>query len=125
MFSPALPHQLAPGNSRSARSGRAWPLPLHGEHPDHAALRHVRLRATNIIERALHPLRVHAPAGLHRNVLYAVDREGARDAGNAGVRTPLPERVAGFAVERAEVPVVGSAGEDAPTSSGQYRPPVL
>src|SRR5207247_11156516 len=125
MFSPALPHQLAPGNSRSARSGRAWPLPLHGEHPDHAALRHVRLRAANIVEGALHPLRIHAPAGLDRDVLHAVDGEGAGDAGDAGVRAPLPRGLTGFRVEGTKVPVVGSAGEDEPAPRGQDWTPVV
>jgi len=118
-FIAGRPLQQAASNSRSARSGRAWPLPLYGEHPDHAALRHVRLCPANIIESALHPLSIHAPAGLHRDVLHAVDGEGARDAGDAGVRAPLPQGLAGSPVKGTEVPVVGSAGEDEAAESGR------
>src|SRR5439155_24334264 len=124
-FLPALHVNLPNCNNLSSRPGRAWPLPLHGEHPEHAALRHDRLRDANIVEGALHPLRIHAPAGLDRDVLHAVDGEGAGDAGDAGVRAPLPQGLAGFRVEGTKVPVVGSAGEDEPAPRGQDWTPVV
>src|SRR5439155_905379 len=55
----------------------------------------------------------------------AVDGVGARHAGDAGVRAPLPERFAGLAVERTEVAVVGAAGEDEAAAGREHRPPVV
>src|SRR5215213_3204258 len=84
---------------------------LQREHPHHTALGHERLLAARLIEPRDHLLRVDAPAGLHRDVLHAVDFEGRRHAGHAGVRAELPELLARLRVERAEVAVARSARE--------------
>ncbi len=49
---------------------------LHREHPDRAALRHVRILAgEEQVHARLHLRRIDAPAGLDRDVLLAVDLE--------------------------------------------------
>src|SRR5207247_3091317 len=53
------------------------------------------------------------------------DGGGAGDAGDAGVRAPLPRGLTGFRVEGTKVPVVGSAGEDEPAPRGQDWTPVV
>src|SRR5213594_3247231 len=116
----------ARGHAPRVNGHRAFAgAPVHGGDPDHAALWDVGLGAQDVVERTLHALRVDAPAGLHGDVLHAVDGVGARHAGDAGVRAPLPERFAGLAVERTEVAVVGAAGEDEAAAGREYRSPVM
>src|SRR5439155_255627 len=79
------------------------------EHPDDAALRHLRLRIAERVQARLHALRIDPPARLHGDVLHAVDGEGARHAGDAGVGLVLPDLRAGLGVEGAEVAVVRAA----------------
>ena len=43
------------------------------KHPDDAALRHIGLRAEELVEPRLHSLGIDTPSGLHRDVLHAVD----------------------------------------------------
>ena len=86
--------------------------PFQPEHPQHTSLRNVRRVSQDLVERCLHSLRIHSPAGLHRDVLYAVDSVGRGHAGDPGIGPLLPEQLAGSGVERTEVPVVRSAQED-------------
>src|SRR5690606_30235327 len=92
-----------------AASGR---LVGQREHPHRAALRDVARPAELLGHAALHALGVDAPARLHSHVLHAVDLEGGRNAGHAGVRPELPEDIARLGVERAEHPVAGAAHEN-------------
>ena len=48
------------------------------KHPQHATLRHIRLGAESFVEIFLFALCVDTPAGLHRDVLHAIDFVTAR-----------------------------------------------
>ena len=109
---------VSPGRTSAAN------LTTQREHPDHAALRHDRLRAAVTVDAPQHALRVHAPAGLHGDVLHAVHFERRRHAGDAGIRPVLPQQLAARGVERAEVAVAGAAGEHEPARRRHDGPPV-
>src|SRR5438552_240414 len=98
---------------------------LHGEHPDRPPLRHIRILAgEDQVHARLHFRGVAAPAGLHRDVLLAVDLERSRHPGNARAGRELPQDLAGPGVERAEHAVVGAAREQQSAAGGEYRTPI-
>src|SRR5215469_11955559 len=75
----------------------------NSEYPDHAALRHVLLPADQLRHQPLLEGRVDAVAGLHRDILHAVDLEGRRRRDNAGVGPEVPELLARSCVISAEL----------------------
>src|SRR6266705_6997140 len=98
---------------------------LHGEHPDRTPLRHIRILAgEDQVHARLHFRGIDAPAGLHRDVLLAVDLERYRHRGNARAGRELPQHLAGPGVERAEHAVVGTAREQHSAARGEYRTPI-
>src|SRR3989442_1673477 len=98
---------------------------LHGEHPDRTPLWHIRILAgEDQVHARLNFRGVDAPAGLHRDVLLAVDLERYRHRGNARAGRKLPQHLAGPGVERAEHAVVGAAREQHSAARGEDRTPI-
>src|SRR2546428_3040500 len=98
---------------------------LHGEHPDRTPLWHIRILAReDQVHARLHFRGVDAPAGLHRDILLAVDLERYRHRGNARAGRELPQHLAGPGVERAEHAVVGAAREQQSAARGEDRTPI-
>src|SRR5712691_8094141 len=100
------------------------PLLSHRKDPDDAPLRHVGFGAHERIKSALHLLCVDTPAGLHGNILHAIDRERTRHARYAGVGAEFPQHPAGPGIEGAEMPVIRTARKDQRAPRGQHRTPV-
>lgn len=83
------------------------------KNPDRAALGHLgELAWENPIEVGLHAARITTPAGVHGDVLLAVDaeRDGWRE--NTGVGGKLPKQFTGRCIEGVEFSIVGAAAED-------------
>src|SRR3712207_9228125 len=65
---------------------------LHSEHPEDAALRDVHGRAEQAVNLLLLALGVNSPAGLHGDILPAVDLEGDRDGRHARIGAELDRK---------------------------------
>src|SRR6202167_5384044 len=101
-------------------------LLLDGEHPNHAALRHVALDTDMVAgQRVLDALRVNAPARLNGNIFGAVDFVSHRHAHDAGIGLLLPQDFAGLRIEGPEHPVVGASYEDEIARGRGHRPEQL
>src|SRR5260221_14207225 len=75
----------------------------NGEYPDHTTLRYVLLPPYQLTHEPLLESRVDAVAGLHRDVLYAVNLEGRRRRDDARVGTEVPKLLAGAGIIGAEL----------------------
>ena len=95
----------------------------NSEYPDHAALRHVFLPSDQLGHQPLLEGRVDAIAGLHRDILHAVDLEGRRRRDDARVGAEVPKLLARICVIGAEQAVIGAAAEDKSAAGGQQRSP--
>src|ERR1700761_2693905 len=99
---------------------------VHREHIDGAAGRHVGIPAREgLVQPALHAGGIDAPAGLHGNVLLAIDFKRHGNAVDARDRGVLPQDLSSLRVEGAEQAVVGAAGEQHVTTGREDRPPVF
>src|SRR5437870_3644276 len=94
------------------------------EDPEDSPLWDIGLGTEERVQSRLRPLRIHAPAGLDRDVLNAVDRKRAGHARHARIGLELPEKRPGLGVEGPEVPVVRSAEEDEAAPGREHRTPV-
>src|SRR5713226_2278355 len=112
---PIVGSSLLPRSARGLARSTSRPSPvlllLHREDPDDAALRDVVCDADVVAvrQRILDALGIDAPAGLHRDILGAVDRVGDRGPGDAGVGPLLPQQLPILGIERAEHAVIGAA----------------
>src|SRR5262245_31439367 len=91
-------HWCEPAGSRppllAAGSRTQWRSLGKREHPDDAALRHVRLPSDQLAHEPLLEGRVDAVAGRHRDILHAIDHERRRRRHDAGVGAELPKLLA-------------------------------
>src|SRR2546422_3656269 len=94
------------------------------EDPEDSPLWDIGLGTEKRVQSPLHPLRIHTPAGLDRDVLNAVDRKRAGHARHARIGLELPEKRPGLGVERPESPVIRSAEEDEAAPRRQHGTPV-
>src|SRR4029453_2908692 len=88
------------------------------EHPHRTTFRHLRkLARADSVEPALHPARVDAPPGLHRDVLTSVEGERRRLADDAGGGGVLPYDLSSPCVERPEHAARGSPPKNHPPTA--------
>src|SRR6266568_2333808 len=98
---------------------------FHRKDVDRTALRYVRiLSREQQVDARLHLGRVHAPTGLDRDVLLAVNLEGGWHSGHARDGLELPQDFAALGIEGAEHAVIGAAREQHVAAGRQHRTPV-
>src|SRR6516165_221207 len=95
----------------------------NSEYPNHAALWHVLLPTDQLCHEPLLEGRIDTVAGLHGDILHAVDYVGRRRRDDAGVGAEVPKLLARACVISAELAVVGAAAEDKSAGRGEQRAP--
>src|SRR5262249_31058855 len=101
------------------------PFLLQRKHPDRAALGNRRIVARKeVVQRALHAGGIAAPAGVECDVLLSVNRESGWWSEDAGRDGKFPKQLSIFRVERVDLPITRTAGEDQAAARGENGAPV-